>query len=186
MRSECPLGFRYTPTGGGSCICDKLLQMHGFKCDINSLSFTTPPHYWVGLSYYENGLGYHLDEILLSTHCPPNYCKNSLTFEVRLDLNVSFSGTSCANNRSGKLCGQCSQNYSAVFGSDTCYSNCSHLYLLTLPVYALAGILLVVHGSLCIEFHSGHWHYQWSDILCQHSGPVYEYIYSLMKILSMT
>ena len=30
-----------------------------------------------------------------------------------------------------------------MFGSDACYSDCTDLYLLTLPVYALAGLLLV-------------------------------------------
>ena len=30
-----------------------------------------------------------------------------------------------------------------MFGSDTCYSYCTDLYLLTLPVYAVAGLLLV-------------------------------------------
>ena len=42
------------------------------------------------------------------------------------------------------MCGTCKQNYSAVFGSDVCSEDCSHIYLLTLPVYALAGLILVV------------------------------------------
>ena len=30
-----------------------------------------------------------------------------------------------------------------VFGSDTCYEHCTDVYLLTIPAYALAGLLLV-------------------------------------------
>ena len=147
VQNECPMGFTFNFTEGGNCKCTSVLRNHGFKCNIDTLRFTAPPNYWIGLTYretyWENVFGYHLDQILLSTHCPPNYCKNGSSYDFTVYKNDTIADTFCLNNRSGILCGQCS-NYSAVFGSDACHSNCSDLYLFTLPVYALVGLLLVV------------------------------------------
>ena len=41
----------------------------------------------------------------------------------------------CLGNRTGVLCGECKENYSVVFGSDTCYDHCTDVYLLTIPAY---------------------------------------------------
>ena len=124
----CPFGFNLT---GYSCSCPSVLETHNYKCDINSLLFTSPTGYWTGLNN---------DTILFDRNCPPHYCNHSFkTFY----LNSSITDLSCLNNHTGNLCGQCKENYSTVFGSDTCYSYCTDLYLLTLPVYAVAGLLLV-------------------------------------------
>ena len=142
--SECPMGFKsFNLAEGGACKCISVLRNHGFKCSIDTLRFTSPPDSWIDLTYRENGLSYHLDQILLSTHCPPNYCKNGSSHDFTLYKNDPIADTFCHSNRSGILCGQCT-NYSAVFGSDACHSNCSDLYLFTLPVYAIVGLLLVV------------------------------------------
>ena len=45
-------------------------------------------------------------------------------------------------NHSGILCGECKANLSMVFGSSRCLQ-CSHWWLLLIPVFALAGIILV-------------------------------------------
>jgi len=45
-------------------------------------------------------------------------------------------------NHSGILCGGCKANLSMVFGSSRCLQ-CSHWWLLLIPVFALAGIILV-------------------------------------------
>ena len=124
----CPFGFNLT---GYSCSCLSLLETHNYKCDINSLLFTSPTGYWTGLDD---------NTILFDRNCPPHYCNHSFkTFY----LDSSITDLSCLNNHTGNLCGQCKENHSAVFGSDTCYIDCTDLYLLTLPVYALAGLLLV-------------------------------------------
>ena len=124
----CPFGFNLT---GYSCRCPSLLETHNYKCDINSLLFTSPTGYWTGLNN---------NKILFDRNCPPHYCNHSFkTFY----LDSSIADLSCLNNHTGNLCGLCKENYSAVFGSDACYSDCTDLYLLTLPVYALVGLLLV-------------------------------------------
>ena len=124
----CPFGFNLT---GNSCSCPSVLEIHNYTCDINSQLFTSPTGYWTGLNN---------NTILFDHNCPPNYCNHSFkTFY----LDSSIADLSCLNNHTGNLCGQCKENYSAVFGSDACYSDCTDLYLLTLPVYALAGLLLV-------------------------------------------
>ena len=144
INGDCPVGFNLTEKR--ICECTQILRNHGFECNINTQSFTSPPKYWVGFSYYVNGEGYALDtHIILSTHCPPNYCKSAPINTFKISSNHTPSDFHyCLNNRTGTLCGQCKKNYSVVFGSDTCYSHCSDLYLLTLPVYALAGLLLVI------------------------------------------
>ena len=124
----CPFGFNLT---GYFCNCSSVLETHNYTCDINSLLFTSPTGYWTGLNN---------DTILFDRNCPPHYCNHSFnTFY----LDSSITDLSCLNNHTGNLCGRCKENHSAVFGSDTCYIDCTDLYLLTLPVYALAGLLLV-------------------------------------------
>ena len=125
----CPFGFNLT---GNFCGCPSVLEKHDYTCDINSLLFTSPTGYWTGLDYNNT--------ILFDRNCPPHYCNHSFkTFY----LDSSITDLSCLNNHTGNLCGRCKENHSAVFGSDTCHSYCTDLYLLTLPVYAVAGLLLV-------------------------------------------
>ena len=80
--------------------------------------------------------------ISFSAHCPPSYC--NLDRHREFVLNNSLSELYCNYERSGTLCGKCKANYSSVFGSDECHQQCSNLYLLTIPVYAIAGVVLVV------------------------------------------
>ena len=48
----------------------------------------------------------------------------------------------CVGNRVGILCGQCQSHLSIMLGSNRC-GTCSNWYLFLLPVFALAGIVLV-------------------------------------------
>jgi hypothetical protein len=141
VMNQCPVGFSVNQTEDGCCRCASLLQEHDFECDIDGLTIVSPPNYWFDISHGEGDNS--SDHVLFNTHCPTDHC-NNITSGFRMQMNDSLSGAICADNRSGTLCGQCLKNYSAVFGSNMCYSHCSDLYLLTLPVYALAGILLVV------------------------------------------
>ena len=158
--ASCPDGFSLTDSG--RCDCIPHLHNHGYQCDINNESFANLPGYWTGfhnefvahkntsivlpsnhcppdneLLSYEN-----TSTISFSTHCPPGYCDLSLHRDFV--LSNSLSDLYCNDNRNGTLCGKCKTNYSAMFGSDKCHDNCSNLYLLTIPVYAIAGLVLVV------------------------------------------
>ena len=125
--SDCPLGFCLR---NGSCVCVGELQSHNYSCNINTKGFESPTGYWTGL------VG---QSLLFDVHCHPNYCdSNKSDFHLTDD-----PAEACLGNRTGVLCGECKENYSVVFGSDTCYDHCTDVYLLTIPAYALAGLLLV-------------------------------------------
>ena len=132
--SDCPPGFYLKKD---ICVCDGKLTSHGYGCDIDTVSFTSPSGYWTGLEDSETGDV----QILFDESCHPNYCDSDkqdfyLTDDPR-------PAEACFGNRTGVLCGECKENYSVVFGSDTCYNHCTDVYLLTFPAYTLAGLLLV-------------------------------------------
>lgn len=133
MASKCPLGFSLNT----SCGCIEPLNRHGYECNIDFANFTSRKGYWTSVrqpSTYET--------ILFDDNCPPHYCKDGLR---DFKLNTSLVHTACRGNRMGVLCGKCKENYSSVqFGSPACQNDCTDLYLLTLPVYALAGLGLVL------------------------------------------
>ena len=131
--SSCPLGFSLS---NGSCTCDDILISHGYSCDIDTETITSPLGYWTGLEKQESG-----DLLLFNDLCHPNYCDgDECDFYLTDDPRPAEA---CLGNRTGVLCGECKENYSVVFGSDTCYDHCTDVYLLTIPAYALAGLFLV-------------------------------------------
>ena len=126
-RLDCPLGLCLIHR---SCMCDPVLTDHNYNCS-DATAITTPPGYWTGIE----------SEVMFAEDCPPNFCiEDSVTF-LPTDSHLAHS---CVSNRTGILCGECEESFSVVFGSDTCSSDCTYVYLLTLPVYALAGLLLVL------------------------------------------
>ena len=133
----CPFGFNLT---GGICKCIDALKSRSYRCDIDTLQFASPPNYWTSFSHQADNYMETLS-IFLSTNCPPSHCNSDVSRKFL--LNDSLPDLACHNNRHGILCGQCKENYSVVFGSEECSSDCTNLYLLTLPAYALAGLLLV-------------------------------------------
>ena len=137
VNATCPPGFYLTDEG--YCDCISALQDHNYTCNISSRIFTSPEGFWTGYEEHNtnNTISY---TISFSSHCPPNYCNQS--FQNFL-VDNSIADLSCLNNRTGVLCGQCKENYSAIFGSDACFDDCTDVYLLTLLAYALAGLLLV-------------------------------------------
>ena len=136
VNAHCPPGFSLSEEGYCNNSCTPALHNHGYKCHIDSQTFSSPKSYWTG---YKHGSNKKI--ILFTNNCPTNYCNPKFH---DFTLNDSITDLSCLNNRTGILCGQCKDNYSAVFGSDTCSSDCTDLYLLTLPMYALAGLILVM------------------------------------------
>ena len=136
---SCPVGFNLSESG--KCDCITPLSEHGYQCDINTKTFANPPGYWSG---FHNSLTTtdNVSTISFSTHCPPGYC--NLECHQDFVLGNNLGEFYCNDNRNGTLCGKCKANYSSMFGSDECHSHCSNLYLLTIPVYAIAGLILVV------------------------------------------
>ena len=129
--SDCPLGFSLN---NESCDCNNKLTSHGYRCDIDTETITSPPGYWTGVEEREDA-----DLFLFDDLCLPDYCNKS-----KRDFHLTDDpAEACLGNRTGVLCGECKENYSVVFGSDTCYDHCTDVYLVTIPAYVLAGLLLV-------------------------------------------
>ena len=127
---ECPLGFAIH---NGSCDCDKNLKTAflGLKCNIQTQTFTHPGKSWIGLSKDKKYIKY-------TKRCAPTVCKDHPT-----DVILDKPDTQCNFNRSGVACGYCPPGLSAVFGSMAC-KRCSNYWLFMLPVYMLAGMLLIL------------------------------------------
>ena len=93
---------------------------------------TRPDDSWIGIvDNSSTNIGF-------AAICPQDYCRPDIS-----ELNVSENDHVCIGDRSGILCGTCTEKMSVVFGTTEC-KECSHLWLLTIPLYAFAGILLVV------------------------------------------
>ncbi len=121
----CPTGFNLI---NGSCDCDTIIQYH--KCHIDKETITkNKSTEWLGIDLHGN--------FAYSPHCPLKYCSQNLTVDVN---NFNYL---CLYNRTNVSCGRCSKGLSSVFGQPYCWK-CSNLWLLTLPLYVAAGILLVI------------------------------------------
>lgn len=132
----CPPGFERSP-GNGFCECSELLKRFDVHCDINTETMTRPMFSWIGVTNIDETN--ETDRIGFAYHCPLRYCSPHIPSIFLKDPSASF----CIANRTGILCGQCPPPLSTVVGDDECLE-CSNWYLLTLPLYAIAGLLLVV------------------------------------------
>ena len=130
----CPLGF--TLSQSNKCDCNQLLKhMPTVECVIDGETITRAGSVWVGVDVNET--------VAASQYCPLNYCKNE-SIQLTLKDNASNSpDTQCNYKHSGILCGGCQPGLSLTLGSEQCL-HCSNAYITLIPVFAVAGILLVV------------------------------------------
>ena len=129
---DCPLGFEISDITGSCDCCTKIRSAsRDAVCNISTMYIQREGDVWIG-SRNETNLC-----VIAHTNCPLNYCDTS---------NVTFSITDpspqCAFQRTGLLCGKCTEGYSLVLGGNEC-SQCSNWYLLLLIVFGLAGFCLV-------------------------------------------
>ena len=111
------------------CVCQSALRLLSVDCIINNQSFYHLGSIWI---YFKD------HTVLYHEHCLPEYCKTSPVY-----FNATNPDAQCANNHSGILCGGCKEGFSIALGSSKCLE-CTHAYLALIPVFILAGILLVV------------------------------------------
>ena len=132
-----------------SCECNSKLSGNGYtcKCELGNQRFVMNcSDFWLGLvSGNEpcNATTTNECSILFHNDCPPTYC----TEDKRCPCTAPPSDPLdryCSGHRTGILCGRCKEGFSNRFGTSDCYRHCTNLYLLTLPVYAIAGLLLVL------------------------------------------
>jgi len=125
---SCPVGFYLQQ---GICSCDPALKRYlkGLRCDIKSEKFIRPTNSWLS----KEG-----SNVIYASHCLSDYCTRSPS-----PLLLDEGDKQCASNRAGIACGACRSGLSSVFGTLRC-KHCSNYWLFLIPVYALAGVLLVV------------------------------------------
>ena len=131
---NCPPGFQLS-MDQLICICAERLQHFTNTCLVDSTTVLCEHNaeFWVGYDSSNESRG-----LILHPHCPFDYCTSEETY-----LAVDDSNKQCNYNRSGLLCGRCSENLSLVLGSSRCLQ-CSTSYLSLLAAFAIAGIALVL------------------------------------------
>jgi len=116
------------------CQCDPALNYisASFECSIDYQSVLRPANSWMSYSSSNK-------QILYIKICPFQYCLPISSF-----LQLLHPDTQCRQiNRTGVLCGKCSDGLSSIFGSSRC-KRCSNTWLALTPVFALVGFLLVL------------------------------------------
>ena len=126
---ECPIGFTQI---SGQCQCERLLDTSNVQCNLSATPylFLRSGNCWFG--YINN-----TQCITGTTNCPFDYCNRS-----NVSFDIMAPDRQCLGDRTGILCGQCQSHLSIMLGSNHC-DTCSNWYLFLLPVFALAGIVLV-------------------------------------------
>ena len=126
---ECPIGFTEIK---GQCECEQFLDTSNVQCNLSAtpFNFLRSGNGWFG--YINN-----TQCITGTTNCHFDYCNQS---DVSFD--IMAPDRQCLANRTGILCGQCQPHLSIMLGSNRC-GTCSNWYLFLLPVFAIAGIVLV-------------------------------------------
>ena len=126
----CPPGFMFVSQ---RCHCNPVLKYitKSFNCNINNQSVLRPANSWMSYSSSRK-------QILYIKQCPFQYCLPASLF-----LQLLHPDTQCQFNRTGVLCGECSNGLSSVFGSSRC-KQCSNTWLALIPVFTIVGFLLVL------------------------------------------
>ena len=126
---ECPIGFTEIK---GQCQCQQFLDTSYVQCNLSAtpFNFMRSGNGWFG--YINN-----TQCVTGTTICPFDYCNRS-----NVSFDIMAPDRQCMANRTGILCGQCQSHLSIMLGSNRC-GTCSNWYLFLLPVFSLAGIVLV-------------------------------------------
>ena len=123
----CPKGF---PLVNGKCACRPKLTSSSITCDINTQIITRDGDMWIG---YENDSNC----LIVYSNCPFQYCTDS-----NVNFTLNYPSKQCLYNRSGVLCGQCSEGFSLMLGSNKC-KQCTNNWIALIIPFALAGMALV-------------------------------------------
>ena len=135
-----PIRFHKQNRDESSCDCIWLKRNYGkqVSCNITTQTVERVPPVWIGNVETENGTKI----VAVHKYCPFDYCLNT---EVKLfSSNGSLSqNKQCAFNRTGVLCGSCSEGLSVVLGSSKCRI-CSNYWILLLIPIALTGVAFLI------------------------------------------
>ena len=126
---NCPPGFALDIDG--ICKCDPkfLLKLSGLSCHISNVAFGRPQHSWIS----NDSKG-----VIYARNCHFDYCRQHPSL-----VQLANPDSQCSHSRSGIACGECAPGLSAIFGTSRC-KRCTNYWLFLLPVFAIAGLLLVL------------------------------------------
>lgn len=143
---SCPTGFQkiVNKVTGCDCNCDKDLKSFVISCN-PSTGVITKGRTTAWISYINVTKG--TNGYLIYPYCPFDYC---LPPDETVDINLNMpngADTQCAHNRSGTLCGICSEGLSLSLGSSNCIP-CPYNWHSSLSAilcgWILAGVILVI------------------------------------------
>ena len=124
---SCPSGF---PLVSGTCVCSSELNSPLITCNSKTQIITRFGDMWIG---YENDSNC----LIVYPNCPFDYCNNS-----NVSFTLNYHDKQCLHNRAGILCGQCSEGFSLMLGTNQC-GKCTNDNIALIIPFALAGIALV-------------------------------------------
>lgn len=130
-----------------ACVCDKTLEKLGLigNCTSNTGSFSKLSNSWIG---YENTSEHK--GLVFSHSCPYDYCQPFSTIQINL-TDSNGADQQCANNRIGKLCSSCRENYSISAGPSNCIE-CGDIWPLNTVLITLTGVLSAFIGVALFLF----------------------------------
>ena len=134
---SCPLGLVLNSTLR-ECACNaNITHIPGVSCNISWMPYPIQRsgNNWISKQYNKYNC------TIAHTGCPFDYC---ITSSVKFSL--SESDLQCNYNRSGILCGQCTQGLSLMMGSNRC-ANCTDTTLISISIIIIAtvaGVVLVI------------------------------------------
>ena len=140
---NCPPGFTLDPEHNYTrCACEqRLIEVNETnKCDIEEEVIERPDGTWIKPTWDEDGnyIGF-----ILSRYCPFNYCNEIQSLNFLFDDGNNVSDAQCDENRTGTLCGNCTDNHSLTLNQFKC-RECGNEYISLLVLFAFAGVLLIV------------------------------------------
>ena len=112
----------------------------GINCNSELYKVLRPTPRWIGATYYDHSYPLNKTGFVIHNHCPFNYCKVS---DIPIPLSLENLDDQCDLNRSGILCGKCSENLSQVLGTSQCVECHKPWIALIIPLIAVAGFFLV-------------------------------------------
>ena len=124
---SCPIGLLLV---NDTCVCRSELNTPPISCDINTQIITRDGDMWIGFKS-------NSDCLIVYQNCPFDYCNDNI-----IHFKLTSPNVQCLYNRSGLLCGQCTEGLSLMIGSNKC-GQCTNGYLALIIPFAVAGIALV-------------------------------------------
>ena len=128
---DCPLGFK---AFHNECDCDPKLVSALPLIECSNPQLLRPAMTWIGCEK-------NCTQIIYSKNCFIDYCLLTPSY---IQLNASRIDVQCNYGRIGHICGHCPKGYNSVLGAHPYCKKCSNIWLLLIPVFGIAGFLLVI------------------------------------------